>query len=95
MKMTKKLYLYRMKLYEKQFDKLWMKIVNDTNKYLKDNPESEVDIDAEYSWSQIEHFKDHMALSAAWIYDRLHRYKYRARRGLTRKIRIVLGYTIP
>ena len=37
--MKKETYVKRMKANEERFDKLWRKIVDDTNKYIEKNPE--------------------------------------------------------
>lgn len=93
--MTKKLYIYRMMLYEKAFDKLWTKIVRDTNKFVDDCPDVNM-----YSLSNnVEKFVDNLCLSGAWIHDRIEKKSgapsnknYRG--SLTKKIRKALGYTI-
>lgn len=91
--MTKEAYLKRMKQHEETMDRLWIKIVNDTNEYIRSNkPESP-------PHNQIEKFSDQLCLAGAWVYDRsqgktctTHNSAYRG--SLTKKIRKALGYTI-
>jgi hypothetical protein len=93
-KMTKTKYEAKMKKHEQQFDKLWTKIVSDTNKFIQDNPETSM-----YSLQNtIEKFADQLVLSGAWIPDRINGYsgvpsgnKYS--KSLTKKVRKSLGYT--
>jgi hypothetical protein len=91
--MTRKQYLKRMKQHENTFDMLWVKIVKETNEFIKDNPETTTS-----SLNQIEKFVDSICLSGAWIQDRINGKsgvtsdpKYRG--SLTKGIRKALGYT--
>jgi len=87
--MTKKAYTKRMKQHEESFNKLWTKMVDDTNEFIKDNPEKTM-----YSLNNnIEHFCDHLALSGAWIQDRINGKMPKDRGSLTKKIRKALGFT--
>jgi len=89
--MTKKAYIKRMKQHEATFDRLWRKIVDDTNEFIKDNPE-----DSMYQFqNNIEKFSDYLALSGAWIQDRINGKMPKDRGSLTKKIRKALGYTFP
>ena len=83
-------YIKKMKAYEERFDKLWMKIVEDTNKYVAKNPEKTM-----YSLNSVENFSDYMCKSGAWIQDRINGKKPKDRGSLTKKIRKALGYTYP
>ena len=91
--MTTKKYQKRMEQHEKSFDKLWQKIVADTNEYTSKNPEKTM-----YQLTKIEKFCDQMCLSGAWIQDRINGYigtihSKTYRRSLTKKIRKALGFT--
>jgi hypothetical protein len=66
-KLTKAQYEAKMKKHEQAFDKLWMKMVDDTNQFIKDNP----DIGMYQFQNSIEKFSDHLSLSGAWIVDRI------------------------
>lgn len=88
MKMTKEQYVQKMKKHEAVVDKLWWKIVDDTNKFIKDNPEVTM-----YSFqNNIEHFSDSLCLKGAWIQDRINGKMPKDRGSLTKKIRKALGY---
>jgi hypothetical protein len=89
--MTAEEYCRRMKVHEETFDKLWMEIVKDTNSFLANDPK----MAGNFSSNSIDKFTDQICLSGAWIQDRLNGYKFGHRRGLTKKIRRVLGYTYP
>lgn len=84
-------YTKKMKKHEESFDKLWMKIVNDTNDFIKDNPETTM-----YSLQHIEKFSDILCLSGAWVQDRINGKTplSRVKGSLTRKIRKILGYNV-
>lgn len=88
--MTEKEYLEKMKIHEEVFDLLWMEIVQDTNMFIRDNPDRDYN-----SLPQIEKFVDQLALSASWIHDRIKGIEYKGRRGSTKKMRRILGYTYP
>ena len=88
--MTTVKYKKRMKQHEATFDRLWSKIVDDTNNFIKDNPEKTM-----YSLQHIEHFTDSLALSGAWIQDKINGKKPKDRGSLTKKIRKALGFTYP
>jgi hypothetical protein len=89
--MRKETYIKRMKAHEERFDKLWRKIVEDTNKYIEKNPERTM-----YEFqNNIEHFSDYMCKSGAWIQDRINGKMPKDRGSLTKKIRKALGYTYP
>ena len=77
-----------MKQHEDSFDKLWRKIVDDTNDFIKDNPEMTM-----YSLQHIEKFSDSLALSGAWMQDRINGKTPKDRGSLTKKIRKALGFT--
>jgi hypothetical protein len=88
--MTTVKYKKRMKQHEATFERLWSKIVDDTNDFIKDNPEKTM-----YSLGQIGKFIDSLALSGAWIQDRIDGKKPKDRGSLTKKIRKALGFTYP
>jgi hypothetical protein len=93
-KLTKAQYEAKMKKHEQAFDKLWMKMVDDTNQFIKDNPDRSM-----YQFqNSIEKFIDQLCLSGAWITDRINgksgvpsSSNYRG--SLSKKIRKALGYT--
>lgn len=83
-----------MKKHEKAFDKVWDRMVRDTNKFIKDNPDVGM-----YSLQHIENIADHLALSGAWLYDRINgRSGVSGCKGyyhsMTKKIRRALGFTV-
>jgi len=87
--MRKETYIKRMKANEERFDKLWRKIVDDTNSYIEKNPETSM-----YSLqNNVEKFSDYMCKSGAWIQDRINGKMPTDRGSLTKKIRKALGYT--
>ena len=87
--MTKEQYIKKMKKHEESFDKVWRKIVDDTNTFIKDNPEISM-----YSFgNNVEKFSDGMCLSGAWIQDRINGKMPKDRGSLTKKIRKALGFT--
>ena len=93
--MTTKQYIKRMNKHEESFNKIWRKIVDDTNAFIKENPETTM-----YSFGNniailynIEKFSDSMCLSGAWIQDRINGKMPTDRGSLTKKIRKALGYT--
>tara|TARA_R110001632_G_scaffold5658_2_gene22985 strand:- start:857 stop:1126 length:270 start_codon:yes stop_codon:yes gene_type:complete len=89
--MRKETYVKRMKANEERFDKLWRKIVDDTNSYIEKNPE-----DSMYGFqNNVLNFSDYMCKSGAWIQDRINGKMPRDRGSLTKKIRKALGYTFP
>lgn len=84
-----------MRKHEEAFDKIWMKIVADTNKFIETNP----DIGMYSLTNNVDKFIDQLCLSGAWIHDRIEKKsgvpsnrKYRG--SLTKKIRKALGYTL-
>ena len=84
-----------MKQHGATLDRLWQKIVDDTNEFIKDNPDEDNNAPR---FSPIEDLVDSLCLKGAWIRDRLdgkkgmHWHpKYRG--SLTKKIRKALGYT--
>lgn len=91
--MTTNKYQKRMKQHEESFDRLWQKIVSDTNEFNKSNPEKTM-----YSLSKIEKFADNLCLSGAWIQDRINGFtgtidSKTYKKSLTKKIRKALGFT--
>jgi hypothetical protein len=89
--MKKATYVKKMKAHEERFDKLWRKIVDDTNKCIEKNPETTM-----YSFqNNIEHFSDNLCTYGAWIQDRINGKMPKDRGSLTKKIRKALGYTYP
>ena len=89
--MRKETYIKRMKANEERFDKLWRKIVDDTNSYIEKNPETSM-----YGFqNNVLNFSDYMCKSGAWIQDRVNGKMPRDRGSLTKKIRQALGYTFP
>ena len=89
--MKKETYIKRMKANEERFDKLWRKIVEDTNSYIEKNPETSM-----YGFqNNVLNFSDYMCKSGAWIQDRVNGKMPRDRGSLTKKIRQALGYTFP
>ena len=96
--MTKKAYAKRMAQHEATFDRLWGKMVDDTNDFIKKNPELTFRALNNDGYCQLEHFRDNLCLSGAWIGDRIdgrvatvHSKSYKG--SLTKKIRNSLGYT--
>lgn len=92
--MTKNAYIKRMKQHEQSFDKLWKKIVFDTNEFISDNPDIGM-----YTMqsTKVEKLIDSLCLSGAWINDRIEGYSgvpslKGYNKSLTRKIRKALGY---
>lgn len=92
--MTTKKYLQRMKQHEATFNRLWEKVVKDTNEFLETNQERGWEVD-----NKVEGMCDSLCLSGAWVKDRLDgksglpsndTYK----RSLTKRIRKALGYTL-
>jgi len=90
--MTKEEYINKMKQHEIEFELLWRKIVDDTNDFIKDNPDGKC---TDVFTNDVELFIDTLCLSGAWIQDRLNNKKPRDRGSLRKKIRKVLGYTYP
>ena len=88
--MRKSTYVKKMKAHEERFNKLWRKIVDDTNEFVEKNPETTM-----YSLSSVERISDDICLSGAWIQDRINGHGHRDRLSLTKKIRKVLGFTLP
>ena len=86
--MKRETYVKRMKANEERFDKLWRKIVDDTNSYIEKNPEKTM-----YDLQSVENFSDYMCKSGAWIQDRINGKMPSDRGSLTKKIRKALGYT--
>jgi hypothetical protein len=93
-KLTKAQYEAKMKKHEQAFDKLWKKMVDDTNQFIKDNPDRSM---SQFQ-NSIEKFIDQLCLSGAWITDRINgksgvpsSSNYRG--SLSKKIRKALGYT--
>ena len=89
--MTRKAYLKRMAQHEASLDRLWKKMVDDTNEHVRKHGGIDVP-------NQIEKFSDSLILKGAWIYDRIqgktcttHNPNYRG--SLTKKVRKALGYT--
>ena len=87
--MTKNNYEKRMEQHQKTFEKLWQKIVIDTNNFIERNPEKTM-----YSLVNVEKFADGLTLSGAWIYDRINGKNQNSKGALTKKIRKVLGFTL-
>jgi len=90
--MTRKAYLKRMAQHEATLDRLWRKMVDDTNEHVRKHGGIDVP-------NQIEKFTDSLCLKGSWIYDRIqgkicttHNTNYRG--SLTKKIRKALGYTL-
>ena len=90
--MTKEEYINKMKQHEIEFELLWRKIVDDTNDFIKDNPDG---VYTDVFTNNVEIFIDTLCLSGAWIHDRLNNKKPRDRGSLTKNIRKVLGYIYP
>ena len=86
--MTTGKYEKRMKQHEGTFERLWSKIVDDTNDFIKDNPEITM-----YSLQRVDKFTNSLALSGAWIQDRINGKQRNERGSLTKKIRKALGFT--
>lgn len=86
--MTKEVFIEKMKQHESEIDKIWMKIVEDTNKFIKQNPEVSM-----YSFqNNIENFSDDLCLKGAWIQDRINGKMPKDRGSLTKKIKKALGF---
>ena len=88
--MKKATYVKKMKAHEERFDKLWRKIVDDTNEFIDKNPETTM-----YSLNRVERMSDYICLSGAWIKDRINHKNPKDRGSLTKKIRKALGFTYP
>ena len=87
--MTKEEYTEKIKAYEDKWAELWFALVDDTNEFLKDNPERR-NIGM---IKRLERLADDFSLSGAWLYDR-HADKMPKDRGsMTKKIRKALGFT--
>lgn len=93
--MTKEEYIIQMKKHQNEFDHLWIKIVDDTNQFIKDNP----DIRFDSFQNSVEHFTDILCLSGAWVQDRINNKcglpntnEYKG--SLSKKIRKTLGYNL-
>jgi hypothetical protein len=91
--MTTKKYQERLDQHEATFERLWQKIVADTNAFQSTKKERTWELD-----NQIEIFTDRICLTGAWVRDRLngkiatiHNKDYKI--SLTKKIRNALGYT--
>ena len=94
--MTKDAYIKRMKAHEARFEKLWTKIVQDTNRFIVDNPNTGI---ITIQHTSIEGFANSLCLSGVWIRDRIDKKSgipgnsnYKG--SLTKKIRKALGYTL-
>jgi len=87
--MRKETYVKKMKAHEERFDKLWRKIVDDTNEFIDKNPERTM-----YSLGHVERISDNLCLSGAWIQDRINGKKSKDKGSLTRKIRKALGFIL-
>ena len=88
--MKQETYEKKMLKHEERFDKLWKKIVEDTNTYVAKNPKKTM-----YRLTTVEDFVNNLCLSGAWIFDRNNHKFPRDRGSLTKKIRKALGYTFP
>lgn len=86
--MTPEEYQNKMKAHQEQFDKLWEEMVKDTNDFLKDNPEKTM-----YSLITVEAFADDLAVSGAWVHDRINGLNPRTDGKMTPLIRKALGFT--
>ena len=86
--MTAENYEKRMKQHEATFERLRIKIVNDTNTYIDANPEKTM-----YSLNRVDKFSDNICLSGAWIKDRIDGYSNVDEETYTSKIRKALGFT--
>ncbi len=89
--MKKSTYVKKMKTHEEKFEKLWKKIVDDTNNYIDKNPKTAI----YHFQNNVQMFSDHLCKSGAWIQDRINGKYPRDRGSLTKKIRKALGYTFP
>jgi len=88
--MTIREYEKRMKQHEAAFNRLWVKIIYDTNDFIKDNPEKTM-----YDLYQADKFTDSLSLSGARIKDKINGKEPNNRGSLTKKIRKALGFTYP
>ena len=77
--MTKEEYINKMKQHEIEFELLWRKIVDDTNDFIKDNPDGKC---TDAFTNNVELFIDTLCLSGAWIQDRLNEQKLRPQKLL-------------
>ena len=77
---------------EKRFDKIWKRMVEHTNAYVKKNPETTM-----YGsfGNDVEKFADYLILSGAWLYDRHNGKMPKDRGSMTKKVRKALGFTYP
>jgi len=73
----------------KQFNRLWMKTVDDVNEFVDQYPETTI----YYNLPKTERFLDDLCLSGAWINDRIEGTNRNHRKSLAKKIRKALGYT--
>jgi hypothetical protein len=93
-RMTKERYLKRMQRHEIRYhNQVWMKIVEDTNAFIKDNPDVGM-----YQLSKLDSIIDSLSLAGAWIQDRINGYSGvyshpSYKKSLAKKIRKALGYT--
>lgn len=93
--MRKQTYINKMTKHELRFNKLWHKIVWDTNEFIKTNPDINMH---SLQGTRIENLIDYLIISGAWIEDRFNKKSgvtssknYRG--SLTKKVRKALGYT--
>jgi hypothetical protein len=96
--MTEKAYKKRMAQHEATFDRLWNKMVDDTNAFIKDNPDKSFASLNNDGFYKLEKFRDALCTSGAWITDRINGYTATHhhptyQKTLTKKIRKALGYT--
>lgn len=93
--MKKETYIKKMQKHEMAFDKLWTRIVEDTNQFIEKNPDVGM-----YSllYSAVGRLIDSLCLSGAWIQDRIEKksgipsVRKEYRESMTKKIRKALGY---
>ena len=95
--MTKKQYLKRMEYLKTSFDIVQMKLTRATNEYLThcDNDKMEHDIINDTDLHYINNLCCELALTGAWIQDRLEGKYPKSKGSMTKKIRKALGYSYP
>lgn len=88
--MNKQQYIELMEEHDREFTKVWSKMCDDTNKFISENPDVTM-----YSLPSVSNTADYLAVSGAWLYDRIAKKNPRDRGAMTKKIRKTLGYSYP
>lgn len=69
----------------------WKEVVNAVNEFKEAEPDTS--FDSTFSDGQLDRALDSVALKVGWIKDRMDNKGYKARGGLTNKLRKALGYS--